>query len=228
MLLEKLFAILAASTTLLTSSMNVAIPDNNINGNLMLVNNQRMISKAYIPEVRKVAVYGMSQSMREEAAIALEALFEQASKEGIMLSSVSGYRSYTSQNTIYSRKVDSYGQKHADLYSAKPGTSEHQLGLVMDVSKKESSSLHPSFADTPQGIWIAENAHEFGFIIRYLKGYEEVTGIQYEPWHLRYVGNPYATAIYTSKLPMELFFNDYRLQIYEYLINTNTILNEVT
>ena len=140
----------------------------------------------------------MSQSMRDDAATALEEMFAAAKEEGVTLSTVSGYRSYSKQSTIYARKKASQGEEEADRVSARPGTSEHQLGLAMDISKKNSSQLNTSFAETEEGQWVAANAHRFGFIVRYLKEYEDVTGYMYEPWHVRYVGKEQAQAIYES------------------------------
>lgn len=220
MTLEKIVAIIALSASLLDGSLDAAMPDKNIDGSVFLINRQHSISKRYVPsDLRKAETYGVSQQMRTEAATALEQLFEAAKEAGVPLSTVSGYRSYSKQATIYQRKVDSIGRKAADRISARPGTSEHQLGLAMDVAKKGASSLTTAFANTPQGQWVMENAHRYGFIIRYLKDYEDVTGYSYEPWHIRYVGVEQATAIYESGLPMELYMSGYRLEIYDYLIH---------
>lgn len=220
MALEKIIAVIALSATLLDGSLDAAMPDKNIDGSVFLINRQHSISKRYVPsDLRKAETYGVSQQMRTEAATALEQLFEAAKEAGVPLSTVSGYRSYSKQATIYQRKVDSIGRKAADRISARPGTSEHQLGLAMDIAKKGASSLTTAFANTPQGQWVMENAHRYGFIIRYLKDYEDVTGYSYEPWHIRYVGVEQATAIYESGLPMELYMSGYRLEIYDYLIH---------
>lgn len=220
MTLEKIVAIIALSASLLDGSLDAAMPDKNIDGSVFLINRQHSISKRYVPsDLRKAETYGVSQQMRTEAATALEQLFEAAKEAGVPLSTVSGYRSYSKQATIYQRKVDSIGRKAADRISARPGTSEHQLGLAMDIAKKGASSLTTAFANTPQGQWVMENAHRYGFIIRYLKDYEDVTGYSYEPWHIRYVGVEQATAIYESGLPMELYMSGYRLEIYDYLIH---------
>ena len=106
--------------------------------------------------------------------------------------------------------------------SARPGTSEHQLGLAMDISKKNSSQLNTSFAETEEGQWVAANAHRFGFIVRYLKEYEDVTGYMYEPWHVRYVGKEQAQAIYESGVPMETYMTGYKLGVYDFLIHQAT------
>lgn len=220
MALEKIIAVIALSATLLDGSLDAAMPDKNIDGSVFLINRQHSVSRRYVPsDLRKAETYGVSQQMRTEAATALEQLFEAAKEAGVPLSTVSGYRSYSKQATIYQRKVDSIGRKAADRVSARPGTSEHQLGLAMDIAKKGASSLTTAFANTPQGQWVMENAHRYGFIIRYLKDYEDVTGYSYEPWHIRYVGVEQATAIYESGLPMELYMSGYRLEIYDYLIH---------
>lgn len=220
MALEKIIAVIALSATLLDGSLDAAMPDKNIDGSVFIINRQYSVSRRYVPsDLRKAETYGVSQQMRTEAATALEQLFEAAKEAGVPLSTVSGYRSYSKQATIYQRKVDSIGRKAADRISARPGTSEHQLGLAMDIAKKGASSLTTAFADTPQGQWVMENAHRYGFIIRYLKDYEDVTGYSYEPWHIRYVGVEQATAIYESGLPMELYMSGYRLEIYDYLIH---------
>ncbi len=220
MSLEKVISVIALSAALLDGSLDAAMPDKDIDGKVFLINRQHSISRRYVPsDLRKAETFGISQQLRSEAATALEQLFEAAREAGVPLSTVSGYRSYSKQATIYQRKVDSIGRKAADRISARPGTSEHQLGLAMDIAKKGASSLTTAFADTPQGRWVSENAHRYGFIIRYLKDYEDVTGYSYEPWHIRYVGVEQATAIYESGLPMELYMSGYRLEIYDYLIH---------
>ena len=226
MLLEKVISVVAAAAALLEGSMNASLPEKNMAGNIFLVNRQNAISQYYVPSVRKVNGPGMSQSMRDDAATALEEMFAAAKAEGINLAIVSGYRSYTKQASIYSRKKASVGQKEADRVSARPGTSEHQLGLAMDLARKGSSQLNSSFGKTKEGQWVKENAHRFGFIVRYLENYEEVTGYMYEPWHVRYVGTEYAQAIYESTLPVELFLTDYKLKVYDFLIHQDA--NEVS
>ena len=226
MLLEKVISIVALSAALLDGSMKAALPDKNMDGTAFLVNRQHAISRYYEPETRKVNGPGMSQTMRPDAAQALEDMFAVAKEEGINLSIVSGYRSYSKQSTIYSRKKATYGQAEADRVSALPGTSEHQLGLAMDLAKKGSSQLNSAFGKTEEGKWVAANAHEFGFIVRYLEGYEEVTGYIYEPWHVRYVGKALAKELYESGLPMETFMSGYKLEVYDYLIHQAT--NEVS
>lgn len=228
MLLEKVVSVIALSATLLGGSMETALPDKHIDGKVFLVNRQHALSQRYVPpDLRPAEVTGTSQKMRNEAATALESLFEAAKEAGYPLDSVSGYRSYSKQSTIYQRKVQNTGsKKEADRLVARPGTSEHQLGLAMDVAKKGSSALNSGFGKTPQGQWLYQNAHRFGFIVRYLEGYEEVTGYDYEPWHIRYVGTEHAKEIYESGVPMEMYMSSYKLEVYDYLIHhvTNEVL----
>lgn len=201
--------------------MDAAMPDKDVDGTAFLVNREHKISKDYFPEVRKTNVYGMSQAMRPDAAAALEEMFKAAKEESnISLASVSGYRTYSKQSTIYSRKKQTTGSKEkADALVALPGSSEHQLGMAMDVAQKGSSQLNSGFGKTKGGKWISENAHRFGFIVRYQLGQEEITGYSYEPWHVRYVGKEYAKAIFEAGVPMEIFMSAHRLETCEYLIH---------
>ncbi|MGG3728361.1 M15 family metallopeptidase [Bacillus wiedmannii] len=145
--------------------------------------------------------------LRKEAAEALERLFDLAKKEGIQLNAVSGFRSYDYQKNLYANNVKRKGQEHTDRFSAKPGHSEHQTGLTMDVSSKSANNeLELTFENTKEGKWLKENAHRAGFIIRYPKDKESITGYAYEPWHIRYVGD-IAESIYKKKLTLEEYMN---------------------
>ncbi|MGY3714564.1 M15 family metallopeptidase [Sutcliffiella cohnii] len=145
--------------------------------------------------------------IREEAARALETLFESASNEDIELFAVSGYRAYDTQNAIYNSYLKRWGEERTNAVSAVPGHSEHQTGLAMDVtSRSVELQLTEDFGETVEGIWLQENAHKFGFIIRYPLGKEAITGYQYEPWHLRYVGEEVATHLWKEELTLEEFF----------------------
>ena len=220
MLLQKIISVATLSLGLMEGSFSAAMPDKNVDGSVFLINRQHEISKEYVPEVRKTNVYGMSQTMRDDAATALEELFAAAKAEGVSLSSVSGYRSFSKQSTIYARKKKTTGSAtKADLLVALPGTSEHQLGMAMDVAQKGSSQLNAAFGKTKAGKWINENAHRFGFIVRYQLKYEDITGYAYEPWHIRYVGKEHAKAIFESGVPMEIYMSAHRLKIYDYLIH---------
>ena len=144
--------------------------------------------------------------LRKEAAEALERLFNLAKKEGIQLNAVSGFAPMIIKK-LYANNVKRKGQEHTDRFSAKPGHSEHQTGLTMDVSSKSANNeLELTFANTKEGKWLKENAHRAGFIIRYPKGKESITGYAYEPWHIRYVGD-IAESIYKKKLTLEEYMN---------------------
>lgn len=115
---------------------------------------------------------------------------------------VSGYRDYWSQQYIFQRYCDRDGYEEAVTYSAKQGHSEHQTGYTMDLD-----SLYESYGQTPEGKWLAENCWKYGFIIRYPKGKEDITGYTYEPWHVRWVGRSNAKMIYDSGLTLDEFLN---------------------
>ncbi|MBN1776949.1 MAG: M15 family metallopeptidase [Clostridiales bacterium] len=224
-MIEQALSVMLLAASLLKGGMDVAMPDKNIDGTFFLINRSQMISEDYVPKTRITDLAGLSQSMREDAATALEEMFAAAKADGVRLATVSGYRSYSKQNTIYERKVASAGIEVADSYVALPGSSEHQLGLAMDVTKSTSSSLSSKFGTTTEGQWVAENAHLYGFIIRYQEGMEEITGYAYEPWHIRYIGKEYAKAVYKSGLPLDLYVSLHRMELYTYLVQqTNEVL----
>ena len=111
------------------------------------------------------------------------------------------------------------GRAEADKLVARPGASEHQLGLAMDLATRNSSTLSEKFGSTPEGQWVYANCQRFGFIVRYLKGYEDVTGYSFEPWHIRYVGPEHAEAIAASGLPFETYLSGWKLELYDYLLH---------
>ena len=135
--------------------------------------------------------------MRPEAAAALEDLYEAAAQDGITLYATSGYRSYSTQKAIFERKLERMDEKQANASVAKPGYSEHQTGLAMDIEGEttKGTGLTEAFGESLEGIWTAEHCAEYGFIIRYPKGKTNITGYIYEPWHLRYVGKEAAAEI---------------------------------
>ena len=142
--------------------------------------------------------------MTKTAALALEELFDQADKDGIKLYGVSGYRSYTTQQFVYQNNINRFGMANAEIYSAKPGASEHQTGLAVDVScASMGSSLSAGFAQTKEGIWLAEHCANYGFIIRYPMDRTDITGYGYEPWHIRYVGKEVAKYLTENDLVLE-------------------------
>ena len=147
--------------------------------------------------------------MREEAADALEKMFAGAKSDGIELAAVSGYRSYGRQETLFNAEVNKVGEEKALQAVARPGSSEHQTGLTMDISSKTNNfQLNEQFGSTKEGVWLAHNAHKYGFILRYPRGKEGITGYMYEPWHFRYVGIRAASEIYENDWTLEEYFEN--------------------
>ncbi len=133
---------------------------------------------------------------RAEVADQLERLFAAAKSDGVLLRVISGYRSYATQAETYRSWVRISGRASADATSAKPGHSEHQTGLAVDLDGADGACyLDACFGSSREGRWVARTAYRFGFILSYPKGYRERTGYVYEPWHLRYVGPAAATAM---------------------------------
>jgi D-alanyl-D-alanine carboxypeptidase len=149
------------------------------------------------------------QPVRRPAAGALAALFAAARREaGLSLAIQSAYRSYATQLQVYDDWVASAGPTAAGDLSAKPGTSEHQTGLAVDLSAvPEECTLAACFGATPHGRWLAANAWRFGFVLRYPADKVAVTGYDYEPWHFRYVGAALAAELHREGNPtLEEFF----------------------
>lgn len=128
-----------------------------------------------------------------------------AAAQGLSITIGSGFRSYTYQKSLYEGYVQRYGKAYADRISARPGTSEHQTGYAIDV-KGSSYYLNQRFGTTREGLWLAANAHKYGFILRYPNGKEHITGYIYEPWHFRFVGLDLAPKIYQSGLTVEEYY----------------------
>ncbi|SUM57931.1 D-alanyl-D-alanine carboxypeptidase [Staphylococcus microti] len=143
-----------------------------------------------------------------EARAQLDRMIQDANEQGVQLVYRSGYRSYDTQVQLYNSYVARDGEAAANKYSAKPGYSEHQTGLAFDVgSVNASDDFKTSFENTKEGQWVQQHAHEYGFIIRYLEGKEAITGYQYEPWHLRYVGKDLAEKIHEQGITLEEYFD---------------------
>jgi D-alanyl-D-alanine carboxypeptidase len=133
--------------------------------------------------------------LRQEAAVATVAMAEAMKDEGAgTLILNSGFRTYKNQQGLYNRTRDARGLAVAEKLSARPGHSEHQLGLAADISARgQGCVILTCFGNTEAGRWLQQNAHDYGFILRYPKGFRAITGFQYEPWHFRYVGVELAT-----------------------------------
>ena len=208
-MLAKLLTLLMMLLSLGQDVIGQYADEMSLGGNLFLVNRDYALASDYVPNDLTRPDVQMTSSnikMRSEAAAALEEMFQAAKDEmGYTLVAVSVYRSYGQQSAIFERKVKNVGKKAALLLVAPPGCSEHQLGLAMDLGCKRNTSLTESFINTPEGAWVAENAHRFGYIIRYKEEWTEITGYSYEPWHVRYVGKEHAQRIHALDIPLEYY-----------------------
>ena len=167
-----------------------------ING-VLIANKKYPLPKDYAPGEDETALNAYKQM---EAA---------AKKAGFTITAFSGFRSYEYQETLYNKYVTKDGQANADRYSARPGHSEHQTGLAFDIGEvgREELWLTAAFGETPAGQWLVNNAHKFGFILRYPQGKEEITGFMYESWHFRYLGPELATEVKKAGVTLEEFLN---------------------
>lgn len=187
---------------------------------LTLVNKDNPCGTDYTPDSlsaipAELTLYGKEVQMESTAALAAEALVRELRERGYAdIAVTSGYRSYEYQQILFNTYLGNEMSKHPDwsvaqceaevlTYSARPGESEHQTGLCMDLISTQNPVLDETFADNPAYGWLTENAHNFGFILRYPKGKESTTGYTYEPWHYRFVGVETATKIYEKGLTLE-------------------------
>ncbi len=178
----------------------------------VLINKQNKLPESYIPNNLVLLDLPQLNSSKhylvDVAYIALKGLINEAKINNHKLVIVSTYRSYQTQNRIYNNYVQRSGQKKADTYSARPGHSEHQSGLAVDISAKSlNGSLSQKFGATPEGTWLAQNAHRFGFILRYPENKSNITGYMYEPWHFRFVGFEIASAVYQCQCTYEEYIS---------------------
>lgn len=158
--------------------------------NILIANKTYSLPESYNPG-----------TLLSECQKAFSEMQSAAAKEGLNIWNASGFRSYELQQSLYNRYCDRDGKEAADRYSARPGHSEHQSGLAIDLNE-----ITNAFKNTKEGRWVAENCHKYGFILRYPEGKEAQTGYMYEPWHIRYVGVNMATKIYNSGLCLEEYF----------------------
>ena len=164
----------------------------NLDSYTMLVNKHFGLPADYYPDdMEKVD----SADMRAEVAREFERLKDDASKEELYIIGQSGFRDYNTQGNIYDDYVDRDGEAEADTYSARPGHSEHQTGLTIDLNIIGPAHV-TSFSGTDEAAWVLANGHNYGFIVRYLPENENVTLYMNEPWHVRYIGVEHATRMH--------------------------------
>lgn len=171
-----------------------------------LVNKDNALKSGYKPSdlVKPYVNATKTLYLRKTAAKALETMFNDAKKDGIYLTAVSGFRSSSYQANLYKNSLKVNGYAYANKYIAKPNHSEHQTGLAIDISSKSVGyDLVTRFENSKEGKWLAKNAHKYGFILRYKKDRVKDTGYAFEPWHFRYVGKDIATYIYKNNLILE-------------------------
>lgn len=162
---------------------------------ILLANKQHPLPQNYAPGESK------------EARAAFELMKKAAEDAGIKLTAFSTYRDFTRQKQLYEGYAAKDGAQAADRYSARPGFSEHQSGLAFDIGE-EGQQQHwasASFGATEGGKWVKNNAHKYGFILRYPENAEKITGYMHEAWHFRYVGNAAANEIFTKGITLEQY-----------------------
>lgn len=172
------------------------IVNDDMTGVYKLVNKENLLSKEYIPSDLIIPNINLVAERSDERNLVsatmvkdLEQMFCDAQAEGINLFLSNGFRGYNSQVYLYNEDVQRKGKEDSE-HVAKPGESEHQLGLAIDITSKSMEfELNQSFENTKEGVWALENAYKYGFILRYTKTKEDITGYKYEPWHYRYIGN---------------------------------------
>lgn len=172
----------------------------------VLVNKYNALPADYEPDDLVSLSNGSQFKLRKVAAEAYEKLIDYAKDNGVEVLPFSGYRSYSTQKVIYNNHVNNNGRERADTYSARPGHSEHQLGLAVDIRSKgyELKRLTPDDAK-----WINENCSKFGFIVRYTKEDEFITGYMEETWHLRYVGKNIAEKVMNLGITYDEYYDLY-------------------
>lgn len=177
---------------------------------MILVNREHPLAPDYVPPALQEADFPFLAEAKDPkrllcrpAALAGKELFDRCRMEGLSLYGISGYRSYERQNRLFAKRPNGN-----DLYLAPPGCSEHQTGLALDVSCPGAGfELEESFASTREGIFLEKHAPFYGFILRYPKGKESVTGYAWEPWHLRYVGRSLALCLSFMRLTLEEYLS---------------------
>lgn len=185
---------------------------NDPNSLTVIVNKQRPLTPASFepadllsPSIASGS--GRRELLRAPAAEALNQLAAAAKGAGTPFIILSSYRSYATQVSTYNYWVSSQGKDQADLVSARPGFSEHQTGLAVDIGDSGACNLRSCFADQPAGQWVKDNCHRFGFVVRYQPGMRGITGYVAEPWHLRFLGAELATEVFKSgKKSLEDYF----------------------
>lgn len=174
----------------------------------VIINKLYELPKGWTPNDLEVVVDSKYRKLRKEANAAFTEFYNAAKAKNIEIYSISGYREAEQQVTYWENQVKVYGVEYASQYSAYPRRSEHELGLAIDVSYKETGDrLSESVADTPLGKFIVSDAYKYGFVLRYPKDKVAITNYGYEPWHIRYVGKDLAKTLHDQGLTLEEYYN---------------------
>lgn len=206
---------------------SIPADDTNVN---MLVNKTYYLSDLYQPaQVTEVSVQYATKGLQlaKEAAEALSSFGAKGQELGLRFYASSGYRDYYKQDALYTSYVASMGQEQADALSARPGYSEHQTGLTVDLAAISADGIS-EYKDTQEYQWTKENCMNYGFILRYPEGKTQITGYDFEPWHYRYIGVDLAQAVYASNLTYDEYYQlylqpwNYSMYVYDYSgVNTS-------
>ena len=177
---------------------------------VVLVNKNYKLPDNYIPaDLEQISILYSNDDkyLRKDAKEAFENLSQDASVLGYKIVAVSAYRDYNYQDKLYNNYIGEKGNDYADICSARPGHSEHQTGLAVDVMG--SNNDYDEFENSIEFEWMKNNAHKYGFILRYPENKTKITGFKYEPWHYRYVGVEVAKTIYREKITLEEYYDKY-------------------
>lgn len=192
------------------ASLNRSAHSTTKDGSLWQIVNKKhpFHKRSYVPKGLIKTKYTGGKYLKKTATGQLGKMYRAAKKAGVHLRTVSAYRSYKYQKNLYKGYVRSHGKKAADTFSARPGYSEHQTGLALDIGQSSyKCTLSACFGKTKAGKWLAKNAWKYGFVLRFPKGQQKTTGYVYEPWHYRYLGKSAAKAYHKSKAKtLEKFF----------------------
>lgn len=178
----------------------------------IIVNKYYELGSEYVPDdlvdISIKYYYGEKKKIRSEVYEAFKRMWEDAYKEGIYLIVVSAYRDYASQVSVYKEYENQKGTTYADSIAARPGYSEHQTGLSLDIYSKDST-VASTFKNSKAYEWLINNSYKYGFILRYPEGKKKITGFSYESWHYRYLGVDLATKVYNEGITFDEYYAYY-------------------
>ena len=173
----------------------------------ILVNKENPLLEDYVPDdLQRIGSFcsESDKMLVKEACINFEIMCADALKDNMNIKAISAYRSYDYQKKLYEYYIKTRGLKYASKCSAKPGYSEHQTGLAVDVMGENGD--YNLFGKTKEFKWMMKNSYKYGFILRYPSDKEKITGYKYEPWHYRYVGKKLAATLFLENITLEEYY----------------------